>query len=233
MTVRWLRKLHSRIPKAADCGSLSLLASRDMPRHILALLASFSLSLSLVAFAHPGGVDANGCHKDSSNGSQHCHAYRANANKKPTYNAEHPPKAGDEAVFYGPFVSVTDGDTFKAKIQGVVMDFRMESIDAPEHDQPYGEKSKAELLSVIRGQPLVLVPSDTDRYGRTIVRAWVGKLDVNRELIKRGAAWFDSEYSKDNLLFDDESRARDAKRGLWALALKERVEPWIWRKERR
>lgn len=205
-----------------------------MPLHIRILGALLALlTLSPVAFAHPGGADENGCHKDSSTGERHCHAYRAKANKKPKYDAAHPPKAGDEAVFYGPFVSVTDGDTFKAKVQGVIMDFRLESLDAPEHDQPYGEKAKAELLSMIRGQQLVLVPSDTDRYGRTVVRLWVGKLDVNREMVRRGAAWFNSEYSNDALLYDEENRARDGKRGLWALALKDRVEPWIWRKEKR
>lgn len=191
------------------------------------------LILPPITFAHPGGVDKDGCHNDSSTGKRHCHAERASSNKKPEYDAAHPPKAGDEAVFYGPFVSVVDGDTLKAKVQGVVMDFRLEGLDAPEHDQPYGEKSTMELLSMIRGRQLVLVPSDTDRYGRTVVRVWVGGQDVNREMVKRGAAWFESEYSKDDLLYQDENRARDEKRGLWALALKDRIEPWVWRKQKR
>jgi endonuclease YncB( thermonuclease family) len=162
---------------------------------LLLLLALFALPL--VTSAHPGGVDENGCHRDSRNGKQHCHADRAKANGKPRYDAANPPKAGDEAVFYGPFVSVVDGDTFKAKVQGVVMDFRLEGIDAPERNQPHGEQARQALLAMIGGRQLVLVPSDTDRYGRTIVRVWAGKLDVNREMVKRGAAWFDSEYSKD------------------------------------
>jgi endonuclease YncB( thermonuclease family) len=188
------------------------------------------LALPMVALAHPGGVDENGCHKDSGTGKQHCHADRAKANDKPRYDAAHPPKAGDEAVFYGPVVRVVDGDTFKAKVQGVVMQFRLEAIDAPEHDQPHGEQAKRELLSMIGGQQVVLVPSDTDRYGRTVVRVWVGTLDVNREMVKRGAAWFESEYSKDAVLYEEENRARDQKRGLWALTLKDRIEPWVWRR---
>lgn len=203
-----------------------------MPTHFRVLSALLTL-LPLIAFAHPGGVDENGCHKDSSTGERHCHSYRAKANKKPKYDAARPPRAGDEAVFYGPFVSVVDGDTFKAKVQGVVMDFRLEGLDAPERDQPYGATSTAELASKLRGQQLVLVPSDTDRYGRTVVRVWVGRLDVNREMVKRGAAWFESEYSNDDLLYEEEQQARDGKRGLWALPLKDRIEPWVWRKEKR
>lgn len=206
----------------------------NMSLHIRIFSALLALlPLSQIAFAHPGGVDENGCHKDSRTGVRHCHAERARSNRKPQYDAAHPPKAGDEAVFYGPFVSIVDGDTFKARVQGVLMDFRLEALDAPEYDQPYGDKSRAELFSMLRGQQLVLVPSDTDRYGRTVVRAWVGRQDVNREMVKRGAAWFESQYSKDDLLFDEENQARDEKRGLWALPLKDRIEPWVWRKQKR
>lgn len=227
-SIQCMPSLAATVPRHSNCYY------RDMSLHIRVLIALIALlSLMPVAFAHPGGVDDNGCHKDSSTAERHCHAYRAKVNKKPKYDAAHPPKAGDEAVFYGPFVSVVDGDTFKAKVQGVVMDFRLEGLDAPEHDQSYGAKSTAELLSMLRGQQLVLVPSDTDRYGRTVVRAWVRRQDVNREMVKRGAAWFDSEYSKDDLLYEEESRARDEKRGLWALASKDRIEPWVWRKQKR
>lgn len=193
---------------------------------LLALLA-----LPLAAWAHPGGVDKNGCHKDASSGKQHCHSDRAQAKAKPRYDAAHPPKAGDEAVFYGPVVGVVDGDTFTAKVQGVVMHFRLEGIDAPERGQPYGEQARNDLLALVGGKQAVLVPSDTDRYGRTVVRAWIGELDVNREMVKRGAAWFDSEYSKDAVLYDEESRARHQKRGLWRLAQQDRIEPWVWRRQ--
>ena len=189
------------------------------------------LALPLIATAHPGGVDKNGCHKDASTSKQHCHSDRAQANAKPRYDAAHPPKAGAEAVFYGPVVGVVDGDTFTAKVQGVVMHFRLEGIDAPERGQPYGTQAKNDLLGMIGGKQVVLVPSDTDRYGRTIVRAWIGKLDVNREMVKRGAAWFDSEYSKDAVLYDEENRARNQKRGLWMQAQQDRVEPWVWRRQ--
>jgi endonuclease YncB( thermonuclease family) len=191
------------------------------------------LTVPFIAVAHPGGVDKNGCHKDSSTGAQHCHADRAKANQKPRYDAAHPPQAGDEAVFHGPVVNIVDGDTFTAKVQGVVMHFRLEGIDAPEHDQPHGAQAKTDLLTMLQGRQVVLVPSDTDRYGRTIVRVWVGTLDVNREMVKRGAAWFDSEYSKDSALYDEENRARDRKRGLWALPLKDRIAPSAWRRRRK
>lgn len=180
-----------------------------------------------VAWAHPGGVDKHGCHVDSRTGKTHCHPARAKSFKR---DPNVIPKAGDEGVFYGPFTSIADGDTFKAKVQGVVMDFRLESVDAPEHDQPYGLEAKRELDSLIHGKQLVIVPSDTDRYGRTVARVWVGDLDVNRERVRRGAAWFDVNYAKDDALYWEEEKARDAKLGLRA---KPHEEPWHWRERKR
>lgn len=198
---------------------------------IVALLLCCPLSLVV---AHPGGADKEGCHKDSRTDERHCHPERAkHAKKKPVYDSDHPPKAGDEGVFYGPFVSITDGDTFSAKVQGVIIKFRLQGIDAPEHDQPYGATSTALLSELIKGRDLVLVYDDVDGYGRIVVETWVGDLNVNAEMVRRGAAWFEREYSPDDTLFWVEEEVRERKVGLWALPLKERVEPWVWREKKK
>lgn len=198
-----------------------------MSRHICTLAA---LALAVTAnpvVAHPGGVDESGCHRDSKTNKRHCHP------EPPAYDAAHPPRAGDEGVFYGPLVRVTDGDSLFAKVQGVVMEFRLAEIDAPEYDQPYGSEAKRELAELIDDRPLVIVPFDTDSYGRTVAHVWVGDLQLNRELVKRGDAWFLSDFTRDETLYYVEQAARDARRGLWALPLKERIEPWEWRKRKR
>lgn len=190
--------------------------------------------LPAIAIAHPGGVDTKGCHQDSNSGARHCHAERAKpASKNPQPVRKQPPRAGDEGVFYGPFVSVVDGDTLKAKVQGVVMTFRLQGIDAPERDQPYGSTSTALLDQLLRKQNLVLVFSDVDTYGRIVAEVWVGNLNVNAEMVRRGAAWFESQYSDDHQLYLVENAARDRKEGLWALPAAKRVEPWTWRKAKR
>ena len=153
--------------------------------------------------------------------------------RAPTYDPAHPPRAGDEGVFYGPLVRVKDGDSLVAKIQGVAMEIRLAEIDAPEIDQPYGHAAKQELVSLASGRQLVIMPFDTDRYGRTVAHVWAGTMHLNTEQVKRGAAWFYAEYARGATLYDVEQEARDAKRGLWALRLKDRVEPWVWRERRR
>ena len=151
----------------------------------------------------------------------------------PAFDPAHPPQAGDEGVFYGTLVRVKDGDSLVAKVQGVAMDFRLSDVDAPELDQPYGREAKRELATLAAGKQLVLMPFDTDRYGRTVVHIWNGRTHLNAELVRRGAAWFYPEFARDPTLYDLEQEARDAKRGLWSLPLKDRVEPHVWRERKR
>jgi endonuclease YncB( thermonuclease family) len=145
----------------------------------------------------------------------------------------HVRRAGDEGVFYGPLVRVKDGDSLVVKVQGVAMDVRLAGIDAPELDQPYGREAKQALVSLASGGQLVVEPLDTDRYGRTVAHVWNGEMQLNKEMVKRGGAWFYSEFARSETLYEVEQEARNAKRGLWALALKDRVEPWVWRERRR
>lgn len=143
------------------------------------------------------------------------------------------PRAGDEGVFYGPLIRVKDGDSLVAKVQGVEMDFRLAEIDAPELDQPYGSQAKRELAALAKGQQLVLEPIDTDRYGRTVAHVWNGETHLNEEMVRRGAAWFYPEFARGATLYAVEQEARKAKRGLWTLPAKDRVEPWQWRQRKR
>lgn len=191
------------------------------------------LSIPILAGAHPGGLDEKGCHNDKKAGARHCHPERLIAKSLSTCELKKPPQAHDEGVFFGRVVRVNDGDTFEAKVQGVVMDFRLAEADAPEKDQPYGEVSSKELGLLLQGQEIVLVPIDTDRYGRTIAFVWNGSTCVNKEMVGRGAAWFYDEYARSDALHVIEEDARAAKVGLWSLPLKKRQEPWVWRHEKR
>ena len=67
---------------------------------------------------------------------------------------------------------------------------------------------------------------DTDRYGRTLGRVYVGGVDVNAEMIRQGAAWAYRQYLKDPSLLRLEAQARAAQRGLWGLPEAQRCPPW-------
>ena len=108
---------------------------------------------------------------------------------------------------------------------------RLGEIDAPElSGQPYGTQAKQQLSDLVFGRPARVVVQDTDRYGRTVGRVYVGGFDVNAEMVRRGAAWVYRQYAKDQSLYRLEADAKAAKRGLWALPDAQRIEPWNWRK---
>ena len=134
------------------------------------------------------------------------------------------------ADYTGKVVGVGDGDTLTlltADKQQVKV--RLGEIDTPESRQPYGERAKQALSALAFGKEARVVVQDTDKYGRTVGRVYVGTVDVNAELVKQGAAWVYRQYAKDQSLYALEEQAKLAKRGLWALPEAERCPPWDWR----
>jgi len=133
----------------------------------------------------------------------------------------------------GRVVAIHDGDTLtildSSKTQ---IRIRLAGIDTPESKQPYGTKAKQELSDLAFGKAVAVQVETVDRYKRKIGRVYVGRVDVNAEMVKRGAAWVYPQYANDLLLYNLEHEARLNRRGLWKLPDKERVPPWVWRKQK-
>lgn len=125
--------------------------------------------------------------------------------------------------------AIIDGDTFEAREAGAeTVRVRLAQIDAPEGDQPYGERAKENLRRLIGGRTVVITQTATDRYGRVVAEVWVGDRNVNRQMIVEGAAWAYGRYLTDNSLLAAEERARSEARGLWAQS--DAVSPQEWRR---
>lgn len=178
----------------------------------------FLLFLAALAAAHPGGVDAEGCHADRAAGTRHCHEGRAAA-----------APAASEA-FSGKVVAVKDGDTVEVMRAGKAVRVRLAEVDAPESRQPYGAQAKKFLSELVFAKTVAVAVTDTDRYGRLVGRLSLeGGVEVNRELVKAGWAWWYKQYSKDASLGRLQDEARAARRGLWADPAP--VEPWLFRRK--
>ena len=72
-----------------------------------------------------------------------------------------------------------------------------------------------------------------DDYVRVALEVYVGDLDVNAELVRRGAAWVYRKYARDESLYRLEDEARSARRGIWSLPEVQRMPPWEWRRGKR
>ena len=138
------------------------------------------------------------------------------------------------AEYVGKVVGVSDGDTLTLLVPDgnsfKQVKVRLGEIDTPERKQPYGTRAQQALSDLAYNKQARVVVQDTDRYGRTVGRVYVGNVDVNAEMVKQGAAWVYRQYLKDQSLLTLEQQAKAAKRGLWGLPETERCPPWDWRR---
>ncbi|MFD1510827.1 thermonuclease family protein [Lacimonas salitolerans] len=113
---------------------------------------------------------------------------------------------------------VIDGDTIK--VDGVTV--RLHGIDAPENDQFCGGNGAPpwscglwvtdQLSTLLDGRRVTCQQVDTDRYGRTVAKCFVGEQDIGQQLVRDGLAFAYRRYSWDYDL--DEKTAAVNGRGL-------------------
>jgi hypothetical protein len=85
---------------------------------------------------------------------------------------------------------------------------------------------------LLAGKQIELEPFEQDAYDRLVARVFADGSDVNGALVREGRAWAYRKYMTraDAAYCTYEHEARNARRGLWALASNERIAPWEWRK---
>lgn len=141
-------------------------------------------------------------------------------------------KSNRSPVLEGVIVGVVDGDTADVRLASGMIRIRLHAIDTPEMGQPYGKAAKRGLSDLVFGKAVQVEPYEQDRYDRLVARLWLGPLDVNAEMIKRGYAWTYRHYADDPAYCAYEKAARDLRRGLWQLPPEQRVAPWEWRQRK-
>lgn len=134
--------------------------------------------------------------------------------------------------YEGQVVRVLDGDTIDV-LSGASQRqrVRLANIDAPEKGQPFGQKSKQNLLKLVAGKSVEIVQTGRDQYGRSIGRVLVNGREANVEQVRAGLAWVYSRYNQDPKLPSIEKEARVQRTGLWAAPYPEA--PWDFRRKPR
>ena len=119
--------------------------------------------------------------------------------------------------FNGKAVRVLDGDTIDVLTPANrSIRVRLANIDAPEKKQPFGQKSKQNLLALVGGKTVEVVDLGGDQYGRRIGRILVNGKEANTEQVRDGMAWVYTHYNQDDGLGAIETAAREKHVGLWA-----------------
>ena len=134
--------------------------------------------------------------------------------------------------FTGKVVAVLDGDTIEVLHHGKSERIRLKGVDTPEKKQAFGQKAKQLTSSLVFGKTVVVVPTQKDRYKRTVGDVFLPNgINLGYELVRAGLAWWYRKYSDDVVLGVLELEAQLARRGLWADP--QPVPPWEYRRPRK
>ncbi|MBW4550991.1 MAG: thermonuclease family protein [Aphanocapsa sp. GSE-SYN-MK-11-07L] len=124
----------------------------------------------------------------------------------------------------GTILSVGDGDTLRIKTPDQkTITARLACIDAAELAQkPYGEAARVRLQQLLPvGQTVSLAIADTDRYGRSVAKVYVGNLSINLAMVHEGQAVVYRQYLSAcpelrEQLLRAEASAKARRLGIWA-----------------
>jgi len=128
------------------------------------------------------------------------------------------------AVWADTVQSCHDGDTCRVQTSNGVIKVRLDGIDAPEADQPFGRESGKRLEELAKGKAVVLKCKGYS-YNRQTCSMTVNGQDVQAQLVKEGLAWDYPEYSHGRY----QALQQDAQRskiGLWSA---KPTSPYCWR----
>jgi len=134
----------------------------------------------------------------------------------------------DASTLFGKVIGITDGDTLTLLASGNrQVKVRLDSIDAPEASQPYGNVSKSTLSNLVYGKQVLAVYNKIDRYGRPVATVYLLKSNINLTMVRRGMAWVYRRYAWNQAYYVQENYARKYKLGLWVQ--KNPQAPWDYR----
>lgn len=113
-------------------------------------------------------------------------------------------------------VQVIDGDSLRLN----AVEVRLLGIDAPEFSQTCrfkgqevrcGRDASRHLAGIVNGRNAVCHEKEKDQYNRALSRCYIGDLDLGQQMVRDGFAVSFNDYIK------EESEARLAKKGIWAM----------------
>jgi endonuclease YncB( thermonuclease family) len=130
--------------------------------------------------------------------------------------------------------AVHDGDTITLNSGGTAYKIRLDSIDAPELAQPFGNTSQMALSGAVLGKPVKVAYTKTDQYDRIVGAVFTDSCQyVNLNQVSAGMAWFYKAYQCEisaavrTQFSQAQGNAAAADLGLWAQVDPEA--PWFFR----
>jgi len=123
-------------------------------------------------------------------------------------------------LFTGVVTHVSDGDTLWVLPDsgGAPRKLRLDGIDAPEICQQGGLASRRALEKAVLHRPVQVQVRRRDDFDREIARVFIDGQDLGAQLVGEGQAWSYRWRRDAGPYAAEETRAREARRGLFATA---------------
>lgn len=146
-----------------------------------------------------------------------------------SWAASAPAAAGSgHTIISGKVVGVVDGDTLDLLEDGRIKHrIRLAEIDAPEHNQAFGKRSKQSLSDLAYGKDATAECAGVT-YERLICKVTVDGTYVSLAQVQRGMAWAYWRYAHDPEILRAHQQARIERLGLWSDP--NPTPPWEFRK---
>ena len=134
------------------------------------------------------------------------------------------------ASLTGKVIEVNDGDELTIFNLNRPVRIKLIGMDAPEKDQAFGGIAKQHLADLVFDKVVVVEYLGIGQHTVLIGRVLLNGSDINAQMIRDGAAWFDPRYksqisdTQNEIYYQSELAARNEKRGLWQTG--DAVAPW-------
>jgi micrococcal nuclease len=136
-------------------------------------------------------------------------------------------QVADPRYYWHEVVQVIDGDTVKARVDGVVESIRIIGIDSPEstiEKECYGNESSAKAKEFLTGKWIQLEPDNSqdsrDKYSRLLRYVWFDNgTDFGRRMVEEGYAFeytYRTPYKYQEQYRRTQEQSKNNKLGLWA-----------------
>lgn len=125
------------------------------------------------------------------------------------------------ASLVGKVIEVQDGDEITIFNLNRPVRIKLIGIDAPEKEQPFGAVARQHLFDLVFDKTVAVEYSGIGEQSRLIGRVTLNDADINAQMIRDGAAWFDPKNqtrlteTQRQVYLQCEQAARSEKRGLW------------------
>ncbi len=127
--------------------------------------------------------------------------------------------------------NVADGDTITASCPQGRLRVRVWGIDAPETGQrPWGDQSTRHLQTLLnQSREVQIQVVDTDRYGRTVARLFIGEQDLGLQMVRDGQAVVYEQFNNSQGYRRAQAEARSESLGIWSEP-GDHQDPGAWRR---